>query len=200
MRSNTKTVTILFVTLAILSVVSFVYGVKYIEGLINKATESKEEIERLQAKIGHLRSLHQAAQDTNDDKAKINSYIIQSGGSVVFITELEQLASNIGLEYNTDRIESASEPELDIQGKELLTVSFTVNGAWSSVFKFIKLVEAMPYSITIEKVDLFAAVPDKKTINTIVGTTSTSTVQRVVTKENEWKAVILFDVVKNKEN
>ena len=198
MKSTTKTITILFISLAVLSVGLFVYSAKYIEGLISRATEAKDEIERLQVKAGHLRSLHQAAQDTNDDKAKINSYIIQSGGSVAFITEL---AGNIGLDYNTDKIESKSVPDLDSQGKELLTVSFTVTGKWNSVFKFVKLVESMPYSIYIEKVDLFAQGIDKKIAPTSsLATTSTTTVAKISSKENDWKAVILFDVVKNKEN
>jgi hypothetical protein len=199
MKSNTKTISIFFITLAILSVASFVYGTRYIEGLISRATELKGDIEKLQVKVGHLKALHQAAQDTNDDKAKINSYIVQAGGSVPFITELENLASNIGLDYNTDRIETKSAPDIDLQGKELLSISFTASGPWSSVFKFIKLVESMPYSINIQKIDLFASVADKKVVID-VGTTSTTTATRVSVKENNWKAVILFDVVKNKEN
>ncbi len=199
MKSNTKTLSIFFVTLAVLSVASFVYGTRYIEGLISGATELKEDIEKLQVKAGHLKALHQAAQDTNDDKVKINSYIVQAGGSVPFITELENLASNIGLDYNTDRIETKSLPELDAQGKELLSISFTAKGTWTPVFKFIKLVESMPYSINIQKIDLFASVADKKVV-VDVGTTSTTTVTRAPLKENNWKVVILFDVVKNKEN
>lgn len=194
MKSTTKTITILFVTLALISVSGFIYGAKYIEGLISKATQSKEEIEKLQVKIGHLKALHQAAQDTNNDKAKINSYIVQEGGSVSFITELEQLALNLGLNYNTDRIESESAPDLDPQGKELLAVSFMVQGTWSNVFKFIKMVELMPHSISIEKVDLFALVGDKRSIIDVAATSS-----KISNKENIWKSVILFKVVKSKE-
>ncbi|MBU3668781.1 MAG: hypothetical protein FGM57_02320 [Candidatus Taylorbacteria bacterium] len=206
MNKTTRTISIISIILAISAVSGYIYVTRYIEGLTQKTVETKDELEILNVRLGHLKALHQAAQDTNDSKAKIGSYLIKSGGSVPFITEFEQLASSIGLTYTTDRIESRGVPDLETHQKELLVVSFTVNGYWSSVFKFIKLVELMPYSLVIERIELTTQDVSKKegvVLTKDLGTTTASTtpeVQRVVSKESIWKANILFTVVKNKDN
>lgn len=204
MKTPTKSIAIFLVLLALAAVSGYVFVTRYIEGLTVKTTEAKEEVEKLEVKLGHVKGLRQAAQDTNDDRVKIESYIVQPGGSVSFITELEKVASSIGLTYTTDRIESRNTPELDAQGKEQLVISFNVQGYWSPVFKFLKLVESMPYSLMVEKVDLFAQdIVKTITVPVVTGTstgTNTPEVKQTVVREGVWKANLLFTVVKVKEN
>lgn len=210
MKSGTKNFFICMLIVALSTVVAYGYVTKYVSSLITKTSETKEEIDNLEVKYDHLKSLHKAAENTSDESAKISSYIVRSGGSVDFISNIEQVAAAGGLVYNTDRIEAVVSPELDSVQKELLEVSFTATGNWSSLFRFLKLIENMPYGIKIQRFEL-TSLADKKTdiANTLLvsevstgTTTASSTVAKKIstTKENRWKAVVLFDVIKNKDN
>lgn len=196
--------------LALTTVVGYGYATNYVSELINKTSDTKDEIDNLEIRYNHLKALHKAAENTSDEGAKISSYIIRSGGSVDFITNIEQIAAANGLTYNTDKIEAISTPELNVGQRELLEVSFSVTGNWSPLMRFLKLVENMPYGIKIQRFELTSLADIKTEIikNTPVSEStdktviaSSTSVRKIYTnKENKWKATVLFDVVKNKDN
>jgi hypothetical protein len=210
MKSATKNFFILMLIVAIAAIVGYGYTTSYVSGLISKTSEAKDEIDNLEIQYNHLKALHKAAENTSDESSKIASYIVRSGGSVDFITNIEQVAAAGGLVYNTDKIEAISTPELDFGQKELLEVSFSVTGNWTSLIRFLKLVENMPYGIKIQRFELTSlgdAKADIAKINSVsvgangTSTASTTPVKKVnSSKENKWKAVVMFDVVKIKDN
>ncbi len=198
MKTTTKTIFIIVTFLTLVCVGGYAYVTQYVSGLTQKTTEVKDQIDQLEAELGHLQALHNAAQNSSDEKAKINSFVIQPGESVNFITKLEQLAGSRGLVYSTDRIETKGSIDLDLYQKELLQVSFMVFGEWSEVYRFIKLTESLPYAITIERVELTTTKSDFSNVAN-VRSVSTST-KNIKSGENLWKMNILFDVVKTKDN
>lgn len=213
MKSATRNLFVMMIIVAIAALVGYGYATKYVSSLITKTSEAKFDIDNLEIQFNHLTALRKAAENTSEESSKISSYIVRSGGSVDFITNIEQVAAASGLVYNTDRIEAINNPELDIGQKELLEVSFSVSGNWSSLIRFLKLVENMPYGIKILRFELTSLGDPKSDIAKIISTasatgssTATTTASSTVikktpaVKENKWKAVVLFNVVKVKDN
>jgi hypothetical protein len=213
MKSATRNLFVIMIIVAVAALAGYAYVTKYVSGLISKTSEAKFDIDNLEIQFNHLTALRKAAENTSEESSKISSYIVRSGGSVDFITNIEQVAAASGLVYNTDRIEAINNPELDIGQKELLEVSFSVSGNWSSLVRFLKLVENMPYGIKILRFELTSLGDTKSEIAKIISaspvvgsstasTTASSTAVRKTStvKENKWKASVLFNVVKVKDN
>ncbi len=211
MNNTTKNLYIVMLIVALCAVGGYVYATRYVSGLTQKTSDTKEEIDNLEAKYNHLQALHKAAANTSDEKGKISSYIVRPGGSVDFITNIEQVAAASRLSYNTDRIEAKDVPELGDSQKELLEVAFSASGNWSDLVRFVKLVELMPYGMKIQRVEFTslgkAPVAVSKVTASDIGNggaagvaTSTMVIDKSSGRENRWNASILFDVVKNKDN
>jgi hypothetical protein len=203
MKTNTKNTFIITLVLALIAIFGYGYLVHYVRGLTDKTSGAKDAIDRLEVELGRLKSLHNAATNTSDEKDKISSYIVQGGDSVSFITNMENLASSQGVQYATDKIETKNTPDLDTSNKELLSVTFSVQGNWSAVYKFLRLVESMPYAFILERVTLTtdksgSMLSFKSDQRSSASSTTVDTVGSM--QSGIWKMVLVFNVVKVKDN
>ncbi len=193
MNSKTTQLLIGLSLLALVAVAGYAYASSYVSSLNEKTTLLRNDIQYSELKRRQLDVLRRAVADTGDEKEKIASYFIASGGAVSFVSSLESMASRGGLAYSTNSIETRSQPELDAQGKELLHIVFSASGSWSSVMKLISLIETLPYSVNIEAVDLTAE--GSAAMQPEVSGSSTPAAPSV---GRIWKAAITFSVIKIK--
>ena len=198
--NKTSHIFILCAVGALICVGGYIYGAQYVSSLAEKTIANKKEVELSEIRYRHLQSLERAAADTGEEKTRINNLLVQPGGAIKFVTEIESLAASHGLDYNTDVIDVRSVPELDTQNKEQLLVSFSATGRWSNVFKLIKLVETLPYLIQFEKINL-VMVGTVQPQSTSAATTGTSTpaVSAEVRTEKTWKVTLMFYAIKVKD-
>lgn len=191
MKNKTNSSLILAVCIALITIGGFFYGVSYVDGLSMKTAELKSEVEVNQIKISHIQSVNKSAEKTSEDAIKIGNHFIKSNGSIDFVSQVESVATDFSLKYNTNSIENIEHDMLTSQGKDLLKISMTLSGGWSNILKFISYIESLPYSVRIEKVDLAA--------EGAVSAVAENTIA-VATKNPSWKLSITFSVVKIKEN
>ncbi len=169
----------------------YVYGVRYVASLSERTSALKKDVEVIDIKYSHILSLEKAAKETGDETLRVNKILIPANGAIDFVSRIEASASQKGLTYNTDSIEARSVPDLESHGKELLVVSFTASGRWSSVVRLIKSIENMPHAIKFEKLDLIMLGESQPA----AGASSTA-----AAIDRSWKASIIFTAIKVKDN
>ena len=98
MRNKTNTYLILLIIVALSLVSAYAYLSVYISGLTDKTTEIKTDIESMRIKLAHIRKLNVSAEKTQDERKIVKSYFLNPDQVVDFVTNLESVAGNFGLQ------------------------------------------------------------------------------------------------------
>ncbi len=183
MKNKTTSYLILTTCITLCAIGGLIYYVAYIKGLNQKTVILKEEIEIGEIRAKREENIHKSAEQTLEHSRILNSYFVQTGTSIDFVTKLEQTASALSLVYNTNSIDEIQSDELAPYDKELLKISMTTSGVWKNILKFLAYIETLPYPIHIEKIELGRG-----------GSQSISSSTSPV-----WKFSILLSVVKVKD-
>ncbi len=80
-----------------------------------------------------------------------SSFFKEEGDSIVFLGEIEKLASELGLELKINSLDKVSDEE---KKQEFIRTSIIYLGNKESVFNFSKLMEVAPYHSVVESLDL----------------------------------------------
>jgi hypothetical protein len=94
------------------------------------------------------------------DIAKINGYLVSSGGEVDFIEKIENLARKQNLSSEITSVSIDNDKVLYKDGLEYLVLNLKTYGSWNSTFTFLSMLENMPYNISVEKAG-FVYIDDK---------------------------------------
>jgi hypothetical protein len=152
MAPNTKKILILSVVtvLVAVSVLSFfVYKINS-EGIL------LEEKIKIQAENDIKEStyfkLQRLALETEGERALLaESFFTQEGDSINFLSEMETLASTLGLSFKTEALDKIIDKD---SKKEFIKISFIYSGQKEVVYKFSKLMEYVPYHSLVESLSL----------------------------------------------
>lgn len=206
MKNKTNIQVILSLCIALIAVSGFVFSSYYIKGLTEKTSVLKEEIESKQIKIRRIQNLSKSAEKTNADREKMVSYFVESNKAIDFVSELEGVASNLGLQYSTNVIENVEMESLSQHNKQLLRINMTLSGGWRTILTYLLYIESLPYALNIEKLEMASeGVPavnsQVETQTEKVGASSTKPAPVAVKApvESKWKLGITFSVVKVKD-
>lgn len=158
MTNKTKQFFILSIMVAGVSavVVSFLYTQiqKQIKSLDQTVTSLTAETAKESAQVKLVRLV----KDTETDRAIIGSYFFGSeGDSVSFISNVEALATAIGLTRTTESIDKVTDPATKA---EMVKMVFRVSGEKEKVVGFLKLMETTPYHSLVESFDLSSSAPN----------------------------------------
>lgn len=98
---------------------------------------------------------------TEMDRKKINLYFVQGGegGIVLFVEDVENMGKLSGVDLD---IKSIAFKEFDLNNNnsensnifENMKVNLAIEGEWSDILYFLKLLESSPYCISFDKVYL----------------------------------------------
>ena len=113
----------------------------YLMGQINLQTNRKENIA----------SLNKLIAENDSQLTKLSNSIVEKGGEVGFIENLEKLAHDNGL---TVEISSLSVVDSANHQMENLTIKGQAVGNWLDSYKFLRKLESMQYKIKLDKFDL----------------------------------------------
>lgn len=135
-----------FVSIGALSLFSYKIqnqGVR-LEEQISILTESNTK------ESAHVR-LSRLVQDTESERALLaSSFFKDEGESIVFLGEIETLASALGLSLETEELDKV----VDEEKRESIRMTFSYEGAKDTVFTFSKLMEVTPYHSRVESLSL----------------------------------------------
>ena len=201
MNKKTNIQLIFSICLGILAVGGFIYAAYYINGLTEKTSLLREEIENKEIKIKRIQRLNTSADKTKSDRAMLLNYFVKPNGAIDFVSSLEETASNFNLEYSTNAIENIEAEVLASQDKQLLRIGMSLSGGWKNITKYILYIESLPYPIRVEKLELVSegvvtkSVPAESSLAS--STSKIITVKPIV--ESKWKLGITFSTVMMKK-
>lgn len=152
-RSSTKKIIITLCILLILSLGAI--GVLYI--LIQRSSYKVSNYEIQQQKINEKivqdKSLQSFLETSGPDIERLSSRIVPKEGTVEFIELIEKLGrdNNLSIEVESVKINEAPTQKEQV---ELLTLSLATKGSWNSTYRFLSLLETLPYKVIITSVGM----------------------------------------------
>ncbi len=128
------------VTIAIYSAMLYFVKVEKSEIVVlEENIENKQQLEQNASSIKHL------ILDTKKERSELNSYLVDSNELVGFIEKLESVGKHSGVSVKLSSVEEKKEDGL-------ITINLSADGKWKEVAYFLKLIEALPKKINIERV------------------------------------------------
>jgi hypothetical protein len=147
--------------------------------------------EQLSASSSHAYSelvLEREARESSGKRATVDSYFLMTSDVASFLEKIEALAKNASVTLTIDSVGEETRSFVGIQtggrgeSKKTETYSavvFTVSfeGSWDNVYRFLAILEHMPYASMVERVSL-------------------EQLGSVENKKSTWKGVVVFSVAK----
>jgi hypothetical protein len=118
-----------------------------IDGMQSHITQTKTAISSLENQRRHMSSLTRIVEERQRDFERINSYFVDSDRPITFIETLEDLARRTENSITLDTGTS-------IGREETLAFNIMIEGTQESTLRYIKLVELLPYELTIENFNI----------------------------------------------
>lgn len=97
-------------------------------------------------------------EDSSADRASLDSFILAKSNQVAFVGSLGSLANTSGATLTisglgTSQDLSPSDPA-SAAGVQFLNASLKVQGTWTQVTHFLALIESLPYSLSVDTLEL----------------------------------------------
>jgi hypothetical protein len=115
-----------------------------LNGQIEKLTAEKKDFIRLTEKVSET----EAARD------KIQSYFIPMDGMVGFLNGLQDIGKGNNLEIKINSVNVITDTSTTTSIFETVSMTSEVVGAWQDVYRFVTLVELLPFGVSINGVNL----------------------------------------------
>ena len=151
MGTKTKKIFIISLIVALISIgvlAFFLYEIQKqgvrLEEQIAILTESNTK------ESAHLR-LNRLVQETESERTELAaSFFKDEGDSIMFLGEIETLASALGISLKTQELDKV----VDTEKRESIRMTFSYEGTKDTVFTFSKLMEVTPYHSEVESLSL----------------------------------------------
>jgi len=152
MKRIQSTKKLLYVSVFAALLVVFLCGILFFQ--INKSQrlieQYKEKISNRVNKAERLRSANHLLQNTKEERAKLPSYFVSGEDTVEFIEFIDSLGAESEVSMNVESVKLVDGEEKDPYAD--LHMSVSAQGDWDSIFRFLSLLELMPYNVDIRDV------------------------------------------------
>jgi hypothetical protein len=117
------------------------------------------ELTSQQVTKARANSIDRVVKDSKEERDRLNFYFITKETTSNFIEELESTARRSGVIFNLGSLNVVRDPKIISpipgQGKiSYLRSSFRFDGSFSDVFRFIKVLEKMPYQVVLSSISM----------------------------------------------
>lgn len=102
--------------------------------------------------------LERMLKDTETERKKLSEYFITKKNAVSFIEQMEKIGKSAHVALSVNSVSD------EAKDTGVINLNFSVMGSFSNIFRFIELVDTVPYKVTIKKMDI-QAVNDQKEEN-----------------------------------
>lgn len=99
----------------------------------------------------YLKLKRTALETESRRKLLAESFFKEEGDSIIFLGEVETLASSLGLSLETESLDKVINKD---KGTESILISFSYTGPKDVVYNFSKLMEIIPYHSQVESLNL----------------------------------------------
>lgn len=133
---------------AIVSLSAFIFALATLHGYGRETSRLVEEFDRNAAQEDRARSIRNALQNTESDRARlVEEYVVGADGVVGFIEQIETIGERANVDLSVDTIEVEEEGE-PTSAFEPLTMRFRAEGDWRSLYHAFSLIETMPLPLS----------------------------------------------------
>ncbi len=143
---------------AILSLIFFLLGVAAIYLVTDMISDSGEELELRMEVVGSNKviqdrydNLQVILRESAAERTQLSDYLLTEGKTINFLSEIEGLARQLGVEVVTDSLTVNSLPNPDFQTVDL---KLRASGGKASITRFISLLETLPYYSSLNSLSL----------------------------------------------
>lgn len=147
--------TIIVAILVIVSIVGYYVFFSQIKEHNTETMELISEIEFTKQREQQLRNMKSTARETETDRTKLSTYFIKEESIVDFLEIIESFEEYTGAKVRVRTIGKNDPGVYDTL--EQLRLNLTVDGSWDEVYHFLVLIEALPYRVVVESIQLTAS-------------------------------------------
>lgn len=141
----------LFLTFLVLSVFGLAFDIT-VFFVIKQRTEAVSIAENQLAlaaeKANSLKSVKALMDDTAERRAKVGTFFIKDDKVVDFLDSLDTLGTQNGVKLAINSVAVAPLSKTSSSYLEQLNIKVQVEGSWSNVYRFLTLLETMPYKVS----------------------------------------------------
>jgi hypothetical protein len=175
--SSTKQTLVIAVLIAVVALAANYVLFQQIRNKSESVGQLSTEISAKREQKQRLSAMESLVKDTKQKRAELDTYFVGSDAIVPFLEQLEGLSSSTGA---TITVDSVSRPNKNGDGPiEPLELTVNTTGEWADVYHLFRLLETLPYSVTINRASLSAG-------SAMRGRSATST----------WSGLFVFQVSK----
>lgn len=126
------------------AVAGFFLEIRSVNG---QANDIAEQVQRERQRQHRSESLQEMLENNTQEINELDAYVVGVEGTPAFLSMIEEIGSTSGATVATRSVETTDEGRGE--GEELLTMSISITGGWSEVYRTIALIETLPLKITI---------------------------------------------------
>lgn len=139
------------------------------EGRLAEVDRLNLELTSLQVTKAEANNIDQIVRDSRGQRDRLNLYFINKESTANFIEELESLADRIGVAFKLNELNVVKDTKQVLQPGQIrsssLRLGFRAEGNFSDVFKFVKVLERLPYQVSFGAVKIARSEDDTNNIN-----------------------------------
>ncbi len=126
------------------------YGYTTIQGMKQKETDIREQLQEEGQKWQKIANLKQTLAAATKDREQLERYLIDSSdeNQIKLIAQIEHLGASTGLLVTTNTF------DLQTTKTPLLHGDFALTGTWTQLFHFMRLIEEFPSRVVITRYDI----------------------------------------------
>lgn len=140
---HTKNITIIATLFCVGTVSGLVFFLIHIHQAGAKLNELSAVIANSDAQRQQNIELQRLLKETSDERMQLESLLLTENETIVFLTEIENIARNYNVAVTTKSLQVVAEEK---GGRDNLVIQFEIEGTDSSAKKFIRLLEELPYA------------------------------------------------------
>jgi hypothetical protein len=135
-------------------------GFLYIDGQVRnetkETTDTLDKVAKEQTAITKEQSMAETFSSTAIARALLQTYLIPDGNTVSFIEEIEGVAKQSGANVSIASISADDLTSATAGTIGHIQAHISINGSWSEAMRALHIIEDMPYSLTIDDVNVHA--------------------------------------------
>jgi len=114
---------------------------QYVQNEGEKLVKQTKEVEDFNMREQSYRELSNLIDSTQEDRSELNKYILTEEKTIDFLSTIEQIAIDQGVELTTNSLHISEETGMF----DALTISFSVAGLQQQVETMLQIFETLPY-------------------------------------------------------
>lgn len=146
----------LVLAISIVLFVSAIYVYMYREAIdsIQKSAEARAEVASVVTDKLIRDQFLADYKETSSDWDKLPNYFVDANNVVSFIEKIESIGRTTGSEISLSSIDADKIDPAATSTQGMIRANVVANGSWLSVIKTLKLMELLPFGVTIKDVKM----------------------------------------------